>query len=155
MDSASETNNRMGKPSLTRNDRRLDMQIIVKKAFNFQDFEITVNPRNGEKVAKLLNSFKAFPSMRPQTVPDWIIDDGLFDMAVADGSLVVIGEIPPKTAKAMLEPTLAVQQEQSDEEKQAELEAMLSTPVSELVGQVAPARWPKMGKSQFPSPGLL
>jgi hypothetical protein len=147
----------MGKPSLTRNDRRLDMQIIVKKAFNFQDFEITVNPRNGEKVAKLLNSFKAFPSMRPQTVPDWIVNDGLFDMAVADGSLVVIGELPAKK-EPLPEPfpvtKLAVSQ-QTDEEKQAEIENMLVTPLTELIGQPPPGVWPTMGKSQFPSPGLL
>jgi len=131
------------------------MQIVVKKAFNFQQFDYSINPRNGETIAKLLQSFKVFPSMQPQTVPDWIVNDGLFDLAIADGSLVTVGLIPAKkVVEPIPESTLAVSQ-QTDEEKQAEIDNMLVTPLTELIGQPAPGVWPTMGKSQFPSPGLL
>ena len=128
------------------------MQIIVKKAFNFQQFEYSTNPRNGETVAKLLQSLKVFPSMRPQSVPDWIVNDGLFDLVVADGSLVTVGLIPAKNViEPIPEPTLTVQQEQSDEEKQAEIENMLVTPLTELIGQPAPGIYPTRPDG-FPRP---
>ncbi len=70
------------------------MQIISKKRLRFQNFEITVDPRSNEKVAKLVRSIEVAPSMRRQDVPDWIVNDDLFDLCVDDGSVIPIGEIP-------------------------------------------------------------
>jgi hypothetical protein len=124
------------------------MQIISKKRLQFQDYHISVNPLNGEKVAKLVRSFHASPSMRPIEVPDWIVNDDLFDSCVADGSVVAIGDIPEKQKKPepTLEPTQTVR---PTNEEDAELQRMLSTPISELTGKTLPAQWP-VTKSNFP-----
>ena len=125
------------------------MQIIVKKAFQFNDYEYSTHPRNGETVSKLIQTLKAFPSMRPQAAPDWIVNDDLFDIALADGSLVAIGEVPARTAKQSTpEPQQAAQPtaEQTEEQKQAEQAALmevLNTPIALLTGGFpAPGNYP-------------
>jgi hypothetical protein len=65
------------------------MNCIVKKALGFNEYQITTHP-TGEKVAKLIRSYTVKPSMRPQVVPDWISNDDLFNIAIADGSLIVV-----------------------------------------------------------------
>ena len=66
------------------------MNCIVKKALGFNEYQITTHPTNREKVAKLIRSYTVKPSMRPQVVPDWISNDDLFNIAIADGSLILV-----------------------------------------------------------------
>lgn len=73
------------------------MNCIVKKALGFNEYQITTHP-NGEKVAKLIRSYTVKPSMRPQVVPDWISNDDLFNIAIADGSLIVVSNNSNQTA---------------------------------------------------------
>jgi hypothetical protein len=129
------------------------MQIVCKKRYQFIEHQITTHPRNGEQVAKVLRTFNVTPSLRPVEVPDWIRQNDLFDIAMADGSVIVIGELPVKKSKQPIpEPQQAAQ---SDEEKQAKIRTMLDTPIAELTGGIAGAHFPTMGKTQFPSPGLI
>jgi hypothetical protein len=112
------------------------MQIVAKKKLQFQDFDITISPIHGERIATLKQSYTVSPSMRPQSVPDWIVNDELFDLAMSDGSIVAIGPIPEKPAReSKPEPTLTPAQiAQASKQEQAELHAMLSTPIGELAG---------------------
>jgi hypothetical protein len=78
------------------------MQIICTKAFQFIQHDIVENPTTKEKVAVIKQTHKITPSSHPQIVPDWIRDDDLFDMGVADGSIIevkVISEVPAKKTK--------------------------------------------------------
>jgi hypothetical protein len=127
------------------------MQIVAKKRYQFNDYLYSIHPRNGEVIATLQHSFHVTPSLRPQLVPDWIRDDDLFDMGVADGSIVTVGDVPAKTVRPTTEPTLAVQQQEMSESDKE----LLNTPISELIATPATAQWPTMGKTQFPSPGLI
>lgn len=129
------------------------MQIICKKKLQFNDYEITINPRNKEKVAKLVRSFIASPSMRPQLVPEWVRQDDMFDLALADGSLVPIGDVPPKLSKPVIdEPTQSVAQpmQPANELSESDLE-LLNRPVSELIGKPIPAHYPTRPDG-FPRP---
>jgi hypothetical protein len=123
------------------------MQIVAKRRYQFNDYEYSIHPRNGEVIATLQHSFHVTPSLRPQIAPDWIVNDDLFDMGVADGSIVTVGDVPAKTVR----PTLAVQQQEMSEEKQRELDSMLATPVSELIATPAPGVWPTRPDG-FPRP---
>jgi hypothetical protein len=128
------------------------MQIITTKRFRFQDFEISFNPGIGENVAKLIKAFEVKPSMRPQFCPDWCRNDDLFDLALSDGSLFVIGEIPAKEHKPepVAEPFEIAQP--ANELSDSDLE-LLNKPLKELTGNILNLQsyptlkgWPAEGK---------
>jgi hypothetical protein len=80
------------------------MQIICTKAFQFIQHDIVENPTTKEKVAVIKQTHKITPSSNPQLVPDWIREDDLFAMGVADGSIKevrfeIISEVPAKKNK--------------------------------------------------------
>ena len=130
------------------------MQILCKKKLQFSDYDISINPLNGERIAKLVRSFIAGPSLRTIEAPDWIVNDDLFNLAIADGSLIPVGPIPDKKPRPVVEepaesPVEPMQPAAALTEADLEL---LNRSVSELVGQQAPAHWPTLGKSNFPSP---
>ena|SRR5208283_5053413 len=129
------------------------MQIICKKRLNFQDFEITINPRSNEKVAKVVRTLTVSPSTRPQQIDDWVRQDDLFDLSLADGSLMVIGECPEKLPKPHIEEpsqSIAQSMQPTAELTEADLE-LLNRPISELTGQPAPVQYPTRPDG-FPRP---
>jgi hypothetical protein len=112
------------------------MQIICKKKLQFNDYNISVSPLNRERVAKLVRSFIAGPSLRTIEAPDWIVNDDLFNLAIADGSLIPVGTIPDKRPKPVIEESshsLADPMQTAAELTEADL-ALLNRPVSELIG---------------------
>jgi hypothetical protein len=66
------------------------MQIICKKAFVFCDTEIAVNPQSNEKMAIVKRKIQINPSVNPQVAPDWIKTDGLYELAIQDGSITEV-----------------------------------------------------------------
>lgn len=129
------------------------MQIISKKKLQFNDYEIGIHPRNGEKVAKLMRSFIAGPSLRAIEAPDWIVNDDLFNLAIADGSLIPAGPIPDKKPRQVVEePNKSIAQpiqpasELSDSDRD-----LLSKPIAELTGQPPSAHYPTRPDG-FPRP---
>jgi len=66
------------------------MQILCKKAFVFCDTDIATDPKSGERVAVVRRKFQVSPKVTPQLVPDWIRNDGLFELAVQDGSITEV-----------------------------------------------------------------
>jgi hypothetical protein len=66
------------------------MKIIAKRAFQFIDGEIVPDIKTNELKRVIKAEFKVKPSVRPQDAPDWIKNDALFDLAVADGNLKVV-----------------------------------------------------------------
>ncbi len=73
------------------------MQIITTKCFLFKDAtiqDIVCTDANGvESITKtevIHQSIRVNPSSFPQTVPDYVKDDPLFELAVNDGAIVVV-----------------------------------------------------------------
>lgn len=66
------------------------MQIICKRAYVFCDTEIHDNPTTNEKMAVVKRKFAVSPNVNPQSVPDWIRNDGLFELAVQDGAITEV-----------------------------------------------------------------
>jgi hypothetical protein len=71
------------------------MLIVAKKKFQFRKTTIVdnpnANPDRPEKMAQDETTFLVEPSFSPQPAPDWIKEDGLFELAIRDKSLVVVG----------------------------------------------------------------
>jgi hypothetical protein len=123
------------------------MQIISKKRLQFNDYEISINQRSNEKVAKLVRSFIAGPSLRAIEAPDWIVNDDLFELAVKDGSLIAIGDIPTKQLNPIPEPQQIVSESKQDQQNDEQLAEILSRPISEITASnAAPANYPTTSK---------
>ena len=133
----------------------MPFQAIIRRRMQFNHWNISRHPKLDENIAKLLQSHNVFPSLKPQSLPDFVINCGEFDIGVKEGTIIPISPVPERRI-AVIEPesisTPDPQQiAQSDKEKQAEIETMLDTPMAELTGPPAPGVWPTMGKSGFPS----
>jgi hypothetical protein len=90
-------------PNPLTSEGTMAMQIICKKAFLFQDTEIVKNPTSGENVAIVKRKIMVQPKVTPQTVPDWIRNDGLFELAIQDDSItevVVVSKVINSQEKA-------------------------------------------------------
>jgi hypothetical protein len=61
------------------------MKVISTHKFNFIKDEIVKNERTGENEQKILDQFIVSPSIREQTVPDWIRDTEHFALAKKSG----------------------------------------------------------------------
>jgi hypothetical protein len=132
------------------------MQAIIKRRTTFVQWSIATHPKLNENAATLLNKHEVFPSLKPQTLPDWVVETGEWEMGLKDRALIPIGEIPAKQSTP--EPTESIpapqQVAQSTQEDQAEIEAMLNTPISNLVSTPAPGIYPTRPDG-FPRPGSI
>ena len=127
------------------------MQIIAKKRMDFVEHEITISPVSNEKVAKVIRKHSVSPGMKPVEVPDWIVNDDLFELAVSDRSVIVIGSTPEKQLKPAPEPVAVAQLTTEDKQK---LDSILNTPVSELAPAGSQtASYPTTSKG-WPATGL-
>lgn len=66
------------------------MQVIAHKRMTFHRADVKPHPRTGENMHLIHESHTVVPSVVPQEVPNWIKDDGLFELAVEDGSLIPV-----------------------------------------------------------------
>ena len=77
------------------------MQVIAKRKMQFIRAAVAENPITKEKVQNVLETFTLqFLPTEIQSAPDWIKEDGLFELAVADGDLIVVGGPAVGTAAA-------------------------------------------------------
>jgi len=121
------------------------MQIVAKKRLLFKRSIIEEHPILHERLEKVFETFKVGPSMRVQQAPDWIIQDGLFALAVSDGSIVVIGEMPTlPVAQPIPEP---IPESQEIATQSTADESWLEKPLTELIGEVPQqTRYPTTSK---------
>ena len=132
------------------------MEIICKRRIQLNLYEFYKERSTGDTLAKVIDRFTVNPSIRPQQVPDWITETTELDEYIACGAIVVIGERPAPSVQPTVEEPTPVQHASSQPvELTAEDQELLNTPLNQLIGQTAPARWPTMGKSQFPSLGSI
>ena len=129
------------------------MQAIIKRRTTFVQWSIATHPKLNENAATLLNKYEVFPSLKPQTLPDWIVETGEWEMGLKDHALIPIGEVPQPKRKpiAELEPVAIAPVEQKPVELTDEETKLLNTPISNLISIPAPANYPRLGKSNFPS----
>lgn len=72
------------------------MQIIVHKKMQFRNTNIVENSVTKEKVASDNGTVTVSSSPHAQIVPDWVVNDGLFALALAENPPSIIVVVPAK-----------------------------------------------------------
>lgn len=91
------------------------MYIITNKTIHFRNLKITKDERTNENVATVVTEdgdngeFIVAASSTPQFVPDWVVNDPMFELSKDDGSILEV-EIKNKETKS---PKTPVQQDKS------------------------------------------
>lgn len=74
----------------------MSINVQAFRSFHFRKFNIVTDVRSSELVAVLEKEIIIEPKAEIQTLPDWVKDDELFDMAMSDGTLREVNFVEQK-----------------------------------------------------------
>jgi hypothetical protein len=129
------------------------MQITCRSKIQFNRVEMYNERATGDLLAKTLESFVVSPSLRVQTVPDWIGHTSELNIYIKAGIIVIIGERPTPIKRPDNEPKKAIKAKRSNatnlttqlaQPTEEEL-VLLNTPIRELIGDTSqPVSYPNL-----------
>lgn len=76
------------------------MQITSERKLLFQLVDYKTDPKTKEIRAHVKERVLVSPNPKPQIVPDWVRNDDLFKMALADGTVQEVNVVERPAAKA-------------------------------------------------------